>query len=435
MKKSALMLLSVGLLFSMPSYSGYNPSGKLGPASTDETATYLKNLATYFGYDVETQSSPFASALLDYTLNLATKGQQMMNVFFAARPVNPSYSTFVTTSPYSNFNAQANILFGDSFATAASDKTTGVSVVPNFDQKTYRKDPTDQAITNILVNPNITTCQDSDSSDATCLSQSKVMSTVLQDIMDENNYLPSEYTYYTPAVVNTYVSQLNFNTLLGPLMYSTTGSQALKGLPAANQEQQAMNFIRYVTNAVMPVDSMSQSDYNTMWTNAHTEIVTGMSSDQITTIQSARQDLAKYLLKTRVYAAQNSLPISNFYNSMESRMPQTNTSTNKSTSQSLNDFVMATWRLYDPSAQTGSQWVDKINTASAATTQKEIAILLSEINYQLYLSRQTQERALLTDSLIALALLGSSQPINVPTTSLPAGVAGGDSGDTPPPSS
>ena len=77
---------------------------------------------------------------------------------------------------------------------------------------------------------------------------------------------------------------------------------------------------------------------------------------------------------------------------------------------------MATWRLYSPTAASGEQWVDKINTASAATTQKEIAIILSEINYQIYLSRQTQERLLLTNSLIALQSAANNQPNNRTTS-------------------
>ena len=137
-------------------------------------------------------------------------------------------------------------------------------------------------------------------------------------------------------------------------------------------------------------------------------------------IKEARHDLMNYLLRRNVYAAQTSLPTSNFYRSLNARMPQAVTSTDgttsTSTSQAFNEFVMATWRLYSPTAASGEQWVDKINTASAATTQKEIAIILSEINYQIYLSRQTQERLLLTNSLIALQSAANNQPNNRTTS-------------------
>jgi intracellular multiplication protein IcmX len=74
---------------------------------------------------------------------------------------------------------------------------------------------------------------------------------------------------------------------------------------------------------------------------------------------------------------------------------------------------MATWRLYNPSSSsTGSttQWVDQINTASSATVQKEIAVLLSEINYQMYLTRQQEERLLLTNSLQLIQSMIASKP-------------------------
>ena len=68
------------------------------------------------------------------------------------------------------------------------------------------------------------------------------------------------------------------------------------------------------------------------------------------------------------------------------------------------------WRLANGGDSTTEQWVQKINTASSATVQKEIAILLSEINYQLYLDRQIQERMLLTNSVSLLQATKASQP-------------------------
>jgi intracellular multiplication protein IcmX len=99
------------------------------------------------------------------------------------------------------------------------------------------------------------------------------------------------------------------------------------------------------------------------------------------------------------------------------------------TSQALSEFKMATRRLYDPSKSSNdsanpdesNQWVTLINDASSGTVQKEIAILLSEINYQLYLSRQQDERALATLSLMLIQSLSapsfSSTDIDIETTS------------------
>ena len=91
---------------------------------------------------------------------------------------------------------------------------------------------------------------------------------------------------------------------------------------------------------------------------------------------------------------------------------------NKPTSQALNEFNMATYRLFAPSntnnsGMTGgsatsnstSPWQDMINTASTPVIQKETALLLAEINYQLYLMRQQQEKLLLTNSLLLVGNL------------------------------
>ena len=72
---------------------------------------------------------------------------------------------------------------------------------------------------------------------------------------------------------------------------------------------------------------------------------------------------------------------------------------------------MATKRLYDPSKEAGAQWVDKINTASTATVQKEMVILLSELNYQLYLMNQKQDRLLLTETMLLMQSTRGQLPI------------------------
>lgn len=55
-----------------------------------------------------------------------------------------------------------------------------------------------------------------------------------------------------------------------------------------------------------------------------------------------------------------------------------------------------------------------INTASPATVEKEMALLLAEINYQLYQMRQQQEKIILTNSIFLLNNL--TEPVlTVPT--------------------
>ena len=429
MKKIAITLLSIGLFFSIPVYGQYSSTGSDGSdTGNDEVATLMKNWATWVGYNIEkpTETSPVFS-LLNYTYSLATTGQQMLNVFFAARLLNPTFKEYSTNSAYSVFNKQANTLFTN-FKTPS---TKTISVVEDFDQKAYQDDPVNQMLRNILGTPNTDTC--ADNSDE-CKSKSKVMYTVLQDIVsgssDEKTLaFPSETTYYDNDHVSKYLSQLNSANLIGPLMYSEEGDQKSVGLPSGNQELQAMDFVRYVTAAVLPNDFMSGSDYSSLWQQAQKEITSSTSPDDKTAIQAARKDLMSYLLKSRVYTAQSSVPINNLVDIMTKRLPQKVTSsdgsTSTSTSQAFNEFVMATWRLYSPGiTSTDEQWVNQINTASAATTQKEIAILLSEINYQMYLSRQIQERILLTNSIIALNSLANNQPSSLATTTVTTGATG-----------
>ncbi|PJD92535.1 MAG: hypothetical protein CK424_05380 [Legionella sp.] len=410
MKKIQVVLLSMALsVVSLPSYSDDTPIA-------DDTLTqYVKVLGEYLGYDLETGVTP-VEAMLSYTASWAKTGQQILNVFFAAIPVNAAYDEFLTNSSYDSFNKQANILFANFKSPNAGD----VSVVKDFDQATYQGDPVSQAILNLLGTPNTSICPDDDS----CLSENKVMNTVLQDIMasDKNKgSLPGETQYFSYDNSSQFLSQLNVNTLIAPLIYSTTDEGGANGLPSSNQQQQAMDFVRYATSGVIPLETMLGSDYSALWNQAR-QSPEGQDQTTINAIKNAQKDLATYLLSLRVYAAQSSVAISNLYQIMAKRMPVTSKSSDgassSTTSQAFNEFQSATWRLYNPTkTSSGDQWTEQINTASSATLQKEIAILLSEINYQLYLNRQQEERILLTNSLSLLQLMNSNKPSTVPITS------------------
>ena len=423
MKKMIMTLYTVTVFLALPSYAQYSADPEPTPSSeSDETATYIKNLATYFGYNiVDPAESPFVSVLLDNTFNIYSQGKQFLDVFFGARPVNyPNFSDFTTNTNYDSFNAQANILYKDSYGTPATDDATGVSVVKNFDQQTYQSNPVNQAIINILSSVNPSDCPTGQDN---CLNQNDVLNTMLKDVQTDNTYLPSENDFYRPDVINKYANQLNVDTLLGPLVYSQKQVQKSPegGIPIATQEQLAMNYVRYATNDI-PVDALPKTDYANLWSLASTKIESSTSSEDATNIRNAQKKLATYLARQRLFTAQNSLPLSNFYQSMAARMPQkmsngSSSSSSSTTSEALNDFVMATWRLYSPAiaaASEGEQWVEQINKASAATTQKENAILLSEINYQLYQTRLLLERLLLTNSLIALQATAGNAPTLLP---------------------
>lgn len=422
MKKITGALLSTGLFFSLPTYAQYSENTTVTPENTSMLTTYVKNFGAWAGYPLDTTVTP-VFRLLDYTLSLAQTGQQTLNVFFAARLLNPSYKQFTTNSNYSSFNAQANTLFTN----YKSPSTKNVSIVENFDQKTYQDDPVNQMLVNILKTANTDTCYDTDDS---CMSKNKVMYTVLQDIMDVSTSdgsvkFPTETSYFNQDHISKYLNQLNPANLIGPLQYSEENDSSSTAVPSGNQELQAMNYIRNVTGAVLPPDFMPASDYTSLWQTAQKEITSSTTPEDIDAIKTARKDLMSYLLKPRVYASQSALVYSNFVNSMMQRMPQKVTSsdgaTSTTTSQAFNEFIMATWRINSPGIPSGKQWVDQINNASAATTQKEMAIILSELNYQMHLNNQLLERILLTNSVIAVNSLTTNQPNSIATTTVTTG--------------
>lgn len=404
-----------------------NPNMATSTAASGTTAKYLKNLGDYLGWDL-TQDVSFTpvALMLDYTFSVASTGQQLLTTFFGSIPMNGSYPTFATGSSYDAFiNNQANTLFKDNYANAGG---APVSVTDGFDQKQYQNDPVTQSILNMVGTPDWSICpatstnaSSQSNSSNPCLSLDLVMATVLQDVTN-NDKLPGETNYYNYDSNSKFISQLNSDNLIGPMLYSTsnggsgTGGQT-KGLPSSNQEQQAQDFIRYATGMVLPNPTMSQSDYSDLYNIAYTA-TTDTSGNPIpgvdaNNVMNAKVALMNYLLSLRVYAAKSSVAIGNLYYILSKRMPQTSTDSNgsnSSTSQALSEFQMATWRLYNPQQQASNQWVQQINNASPATVQKEMAILLSEINYQMYLSRQQQERLLMTNSLLLMQMLSSNKP-------------------------
>lgn len=411
-RKAIFVLILSFSMFSFADEYSSATNAEAVEAEDASTSKYIKNLSAYLGYDVDNDVPKPYDLLLDYTLSIASTGQQILNALFASIPVNSLYSDFTNKSAYDTFNNQANAIYQDYTSTNSAN---GVSVVENFDQKTYQEDPVSQYILNLIGTPDWSNC--SGSSSNSCLSVDKVMTTVLQDVTSDGK-LPSETKYFSYDNNSKFLSQLSSNTLIAPLIYSSNNSNSSsQGLPSGNQLQQAQDFIRYVTEAVIPLQTMTQSDYSTLFALAYppTDDDGNISSSvDATNTMNAKVGLAKYLLGLRVYAAKLSVPISNLYYILGKRVAQTSSSggTNEetTTSEALNEFKMATWRQFDPSKQAGEQWVQKINSASAATVQKEMAILLSEISAQLYLTRQVQERLLLTNSILLLQALSQNKP-------------------------
>jgi intracellular multiplication protein IcmX len=388
----------------------------------DDLNLLLTNLGAYLGYDLTAQIdwSP-VNALLDIA-NATLMEQGAFITVFGAIPVNayssalstfvPSGTTYATVNDMSNYTFSSGTNAGG-YETSSSSGS--IAVNPLIDQSTYQKDPTNQAILNILGTPSYSYCMNNDStawlSSCNYVYNTSVTSSVIGPLPQANQF----FTYdYNEAII----PQLNSNTLLAPLLYDMSspptsggsdGTQTTQGLAANNQAQEAVNFIRYATYATSPVPLPNLLDYSNAYTTA--TATTTDATTSLTDIINAQNSITSYLSSLRTYAAQASVPVSNLYSILSKRMPQqSGTDTSTLTSQALSEFQMATRRIYNPAQSKDNQWINQINTASSATIQKEMAILLSEINYQLYLNRQQQERELMTVSILLLQSLRQSAP-------------------------
>lgn len=419
---------------------------------------YLGNLGLNLGYNLTStvNSSTVIDTLLTYLdSSNGTLGQEIFEQtafwsLLGSIPVDAYSQTLEDFVPSNNtyaslVNGQANFTF-PSYTTPSQ---TIPSVISGVDQLTYQNDPVSQAVLNILSTPDYSFCTNSSSSSTSsstssssssstssaCLSQVQIMQNVLQDISSSGTW-PGATQFYNYSNFSPYVSQLNANVLIGPLLYSTTNASSSStssgstsstaGIPSATQAQQAANFIRYATGGLSPPSLINNTTFSTLWSEAYD----GLDSSgnplpnssgtpllgQDPTALQAQATLTSYLTGIRVYAAQSSVAIGNLYEILARRLPQTDPNNSTTTSRALSEFQLASWRLYNP--QNSNQWITEINTASAATVQKETAILLSEINYQLYLNRQLEERILLTNSLQLLQNLVMNRPsASVPPSS------------------
>ncbi|RAP35646.1 hypothetical protein B1207_11125 [Legionella quinlivanii] len=421
------------------------PTGGLddaGGGGQSDLPTYLQNLGKYFGYDITQYcttggtcsqggggSDTFSNLLINSQNNLAPQLSSYYS--FLGALLSPGASSNGSSgqgAPIVNGGSQGNStinsLAATTFPSYGSTSGSGVSASALIDQtanKQYMSDPVSQAVFNILTTPNSSYCVNNDGSwkqQCKYLYRSLVMSNVIGTLPSTDDFFNSSYT-------QGLVSQLNSNALLSPMLFSTnSGGQTTtssplvsddsqnQGLTANNQVQEAANFIRYASGQVNPVALPDRNTYDSLYNKALNLSKNTEASDQI----QAQTTLTDYLTRLRTYAAQVSVGIGNLYYILSKRLPQNLSGTSgNTTSQALSEYTMATWRLFNSNqsssgGQTQQQWVEQINTANSATVQKEIAVLLAEINYQMYLSRQQQERLLLTETILLLQNSHAAEP-------------------------
>ena len=424
---SKVVLLNILCLSSLPALSdnsNYYNNNQWNEHGSN-LVKYLQNLGGYLGYDVTHQPTDKEGRPISVNqdlLNIPTLSLAETYVFYTflgALPMTANAPFIPSGVPGSNqFNKLANATFA--YQQYSNPSTGGQKVTVNslIDQQTYQEDPVSQAVLNILGTPNYTYCMLTDLSNyqANCklLFQNQVMNNVIGDI-------PPPSTYFSYDYNQQLIGQLNINSLISPMLYTTeqqnqntTGSPTPNpnnpGLTAQNQIQEAANFIRYASGGVAPGNLPTMQAYTDLYFKAVPSKGSNVSVQQ--QIQ-AQNTLNNYFANLRVYAAQSSVGVSNLYYILSKRMPQNPNKVDSApvlTSQAVSEFNMATWRLFDPKMNTNKQWVEQLNGASSATVQKEIATLLAEINYQMYLDRQIQERILLTNSIMLIQNTRSGQP-------------------------
>lgn len=394
--------------------------------NSQKLVEYLVNLGGYLGYNV-TQSPTENSNTVSQSLLNMTATQVIQTYLYStslgAIPVNAFSSALAQFVPNevanaSSINDLANAVFNTQMFNNPSGQQQGkVTVSSLIDQQNYQQDPVSQSVLNILGTPDSSYCMNYD---GTAWTQNCPL--LYDELVSANvmGPLPTTYQYYNYNYNQQFLSQLNGNSLIAPLLYSTqsdssnsTSSQSPNqqnmGLAAQNQAQQASNFIRYVSGLVTPLKLPKLKDYDTLYSQANPSSGSNISQlDQ----KKAQATLSNYFTSLRTYAAQTSVGLSNLYFIMAKRLPQNPSGDSKSgtSSQAMSEFKMATWRLFNPDLTANKQWINQIDTASPATVQKEIATLLAEISYQMYLDRQIQERMLLTNSIMLLQNTRSTQP-------------------------
>lgn len=396
---------------------------------------YIANLGKYMGYDISTYCAGEGQCGDD-----AKASANLVNVENTQLAQLNIYSQYLATLLGGEQNpilpkSVSNIVNYAGKAYPEYDKpdggTAAISISALVDQKAYQPDPVNQAILNILSTPDNSFCLQNTVTEGgvnpcDSLSRQDII-TIPWTSKQSSGAAPTDSqalpTVTFPSAAEVFMSaqnqpilpQLNSNTLIMPLLYTKSQDEGnpkkdQSGLVAKTQAQQAANFVRYVTGLVSPISTANFDDYVKQYTAA--SITSAGTDEKTATIikNKAQTILADYLLRLRMYAAQSSVAIGNIYYILSRRLPLDDKG---ETSEALSEFKMASWRLYDSKSEDpkdAQAWLTKIQSASTATTQKEIAVLLAEINYQLYLTRQQNERMLLTQSVALLQMARFAAP-------------------------
>lgn len=223
-----------------------------------------------------------------------------------------------------------------------------------------------------------------------------------------NVSVPEYWDFLDQNMSPLVLPSLNADSLMNALTYEDGSTNTGKILPdetklglyGRTQLASADNFIRYLSGDLLPNIMSTSSEYQQYYKIATQSTCYPHRLD-------AAMKIKTYRTMLRTYAAQASVGNSNLYHLMQKRRPVTVPGTTLTqTSQLEQEYKMATYRLFNSSSTstvTTTDWQVKLATASSAEIQRQMAVLLAEINYQLFLNRKEQERILLTLSAMQLS--------------------------------
>lgn len=409
-------------------------------ASSEDILTSLNNLGLYMGYDLTKTPNPPVLATTftmsdneeKYLINSQYASAVSLIYAFPLMVVPDSFNTIVPESLKDLYTTAYNLLTllpVDNFSIWSNYDTpssTLISAVTDVDQKSstgYMPNMTRQAIFNILTTPDYTYCTDDYTNqtgikkDCGYLNNQQIVNNILESGTSESddgafvNYgadLPNPENLVSSNYNTPLEPLLNADTFLTPLIYNTTEltygdednpyQEDSSGYPTKTQANQAADFVRYLSGqnllGILPRYDLYQ------------KLLDQSRSSDPATQNNANNVLLDYFAKLRNYTANMSLGVSNLSNIMGKRMVNPATGT----SPAFDEYVMATRRVLHPTTtdtadglqEGGNQWIEEMKTASPTVIQQQMLFLLSEINYQLYLSRMQEERMLATLSAMQL---------------------------------
>lgn len=430
--------LSIALLTisssSLADDSNYLNPGAPTQDSTKQLTKYFLNLGSYLG--------PWN---LKETKD--TKGYNSKAFDDVYDKINATILGFVSNIPLASLGTDAKLFYSMSngsdalqeylnqtfpnYGTATKFNKNGiekVNALKGYDQSSFMPSPSEQNVQDLLSSPPSTISANITSYDALSAALNKPCSDNANCVYpfwqlsngggipfkNSDNPLsyPSLFQLSSGSTNQQLVPSLSFDSLVGPLVYvpnakeDTGGSDSDDkkssnlGLFGKDPATQADSFIRYASGSVLPLAKPSLNDYNAL-----IKTITNKSTPVAQKAAGVAQ-LNAYRLMLRSYAAQTSVGVSNLYHLMGKRMVNKK---NNSASQAELEFQMATSRLASAkksgAQDSQSDWLTNLKQATPAEVQRQTAILLAEMNYQLYLSRMSQERLLATMSVLQLQLL------------------------------